>query len=345
MRSVGMRAGMLAVLLMASAGNSSTTGAGSAGVPTRADLDALRRRVALLETELALSQSRKPYLVLDAPARRLRYRLLGMTMREIPLRSVEVSGLRRAGAGSAPGPLTLAGIVTLKEKDGDPRLTPLTPAEIEAGAADENVADALPPEAPAAYSLRFKQKVAVRVEGLPEKRTVWTRAASWWRRLQPGGDRGGGRVGIKVALRLEEAKAREVYRSLVPGERLVLVPPEGFILPEAGQEAPGGVRSGRPVKPPAPRPPPPAEGVPFQIPPPVEPAPENDGGPGDRTAPGNGGPPGGSAAPGTEGDEDASAGAASAATPSPDPASTPVPVPADPAPSPLPGAPGAGGGA
>ncbi len=332
-----MRAGMIAALLLAAAG------AGNAAAPTGADLDALRRRVALLETELALSRSRKPYLILDAPARRLRYRLLGLTMREIPLQSVEMSGLRRAGAGGAPGPLTLAGIVTLKEKDGDPRLTPLTPAEIEAGAADENVADALPPEAPAAYALRFKQAVVVRVEGLPEKRTVWTRAASWWRRLRPGAGRGGGRIGMRVALRLEEGMAREVYRSLVPGERLVLVPPEGFLLPDAGQEAPGGVRSGRPVRPPAPRAGPPAEGVPFQIPPPVEPALENGGGPAEGTAPGNGGSPGGSAAPETEGDGDPPAGPAPAATPSPGPVSTPAPAPDDPAPSPAPGAPPAGG--
>lgn len=334
-----MRAGMLAVLLLAAAG------AGSAAAPTRADLDALRRRVALLETELALTKSRKPYVVLDAPARRLRYRLLGLTMREVPLQSVEMSGLRRVGAGGAPGPLTLAGIVTLKEKDGDPRLTPLTPAEIEAGAADENVADALPPEVPGAYALRFKQAVVLRIEGLPEKKTVWTRAASWWRRLRPRADRSGGRIRMRLSLHLEEARAREVYRSLVPGERLVLVPPEGFLLPDAGQEAPGGIRSGRPVRPPAPRPGPPAQGVPFQIPPPVEPALENGGAPADGTAPGSGGAPGGSAAPGAEGSEDPPAGPSPAAAPAPGPASNPVPAPAEEAPSPVRGAPPAGGGA
>ncbi len=309
MGGAGMRAGMVAALLLAAAG------AGSAAVPIHADLDALRRRVALLESELALSKSRKPYLVLDAPARRLRYRLLGMTMREIPLQSVEISGLRRADEGGVLGPLTLAGIATLKEKDGDPRLLPLTPAEIEAGAADENVADALPPEAPAGYALRFRQPVIVRVEGIPEKQTVFTQAASWWRRLRPGTGRGKGRIGMRVILHLEEARAREVYRSLVPGERIVLVPPEGFLLPFAGQEAPGSVRPGRPVNPPAPGPGPPAQGVPFQIPPPVDTAPEN----------------------GAEGDHPPPAGAEPAATPARDPvpASTPAPGPADPEPSPV----------
>ena len=313
MGGAGMRAGMVAALLLAAAG------AGSAAAPTHADLDAQRRRVALLESELALSRSRKPYLVLDAPAMRLRYRLLGMTMREIPLQSVEISGLRRAGEGGAPDPLTVAGIVTLQEKDGDPRLVPLTPAEIE-GAADENVADALPPEAPAGYALRFRQPVIVRVEGIPK-------AASWWRRLRPGTGRGKGRIGMRVILHLEEARAREVYRSLVPGERVVLVPPEGFLLPFAGQEAPSSVRPGRPVKPPAPRPGPPAQGVPFQIPPPVGPAPEN----------------------GAEGDHPPPAAAEPAATPAPGPApastSTPAPGPADPEPPPVPDDPPAGGGA
>ena len=60
MGGAGMRAGMVAALLLAAAG------AGSAAAPTHADLDAQRRRVALLESELALSRSRKPYLVLDA---------------------------------------------------------------------------------------------------------------------------------------------------------------------------------------------------------------------------------------------------------------------------------------
>jgi len=141
-----------------------------AGAPTRADLDLVRREVARLEGELALARSRKPYLVVDAPANVLRYGLLGMTMREIPARAIRIEGLGRSGAEDEPGPQALAGIMTLKEKERDPRLVPLTPEQIEAGAADENVADALPPEAPVDFSVRFKQPIVLRVEGVPEKK-------------------------------------------------------------------------------------------------------------------------------------------------------------------------------
>lgn len=329
-----MRAGMAALLLLVAAGAGFTAFAAGRGVtdeiaPTRDDLDALRRRVALLESELALSKSRKPYVVVDAPAKRLRHRLLGMTMREIPLRSVDISVLRRAGEGGVPGPLTLAGIVTLKEKEDDPRLTPLTPADIEAGAADENVADALPPEAPAEYTLKCRQPVIVRAEGLPEKKTAWSRAASWWRRLWPGAGGGKGRVGLRVALRLEEAPAREIYRSLVPGGRLVLVPPRGFLLPDAGQEAPRSVRPARPAKPPLPGPGPPAQGVPFQIPPPVQTEPENGSVPANGTVPGDSGTPGQETAPGAEGSQSPPAGTVPASTPAPLPTPTPGAGPAD----------------
>ena len=261
-----------------------------AGSPTRADLDLLRRQVARLEGELALARSRKPYLVVDAPAKVLRYGLLGMTMREIPARDIRIEGLGRSDTADEPGPLALAGIMTLKEKEKDPRLVPLTPEQIEAGAADENVADALPPEAPAGYTLHFRQRVAIRVEGLPESHGALSRAAGWWRRLWPGGGRGD-RIDLRVALRLEEGTAREVYRSLVPGEPIVLVPPAVYLLPDVGQEAPGKIKPGKAVKVPTPKPGPPAEGVPFQIPPPIEAAPEGESPPANGEAPGGEGTP------------------------------------------------------
>ena len=272
MSGARFRSGWTAALLLAALGT------GSAPAPTRGDLHALRRRVALLECELALSKTRKPYLVVDAGAKLLRYRLLGMTMRELPLQAIEIGGLVRSGEEGAPGFLAHAGTMILKEKDGDPRLSPLTPAEIEGGAADENVADALPPEAPADYTLHFRQRVAIRVEGLPESPGAFSRAAGWWRRLWPGARRGADRIDLRVALHLEEGAAREVYRSLVPGEPIVLVPPPGYLLPDAGQEAPGKIKPGKVVKVPAEKPGPPAEGVPFQIPPPIEAAPEGESG-------------------------------------------------------------------
>ncbi|MBI4169249.1 MAG: hypothetical protein HY510_04850, partial [Acidobacteria bacterium] len=75
-----------------------------AAAPTRADLDLGRRRVALLQGEHALAATRGPYVVLDLDARTLRYGLMGMDAREVPLASIEADGLRRASPGTAPDP-------------------------------------------------------------------------------------------------------------------------------------------------------------------------------------------------------------------------------------------------
>jgi hypothetical protein len=307
-----------------------------AGSPTRADLDLLRRQVARLEGELALARSRKPYLVVDAPAKVLRYGLLGMTMREIPARAIRIEGLGRSDTADEPGPLALAGIMTLKEKERDPRLVPLTPEQIEGGAADENVADALPPEAPDEFSVQFKQPIVLRVEGVPEKKGAWTGSLGGWRRLWPSWGGSGTRAALHLAVHVDETAAREIYRSLVPGERLLLVAPGGFLLPDVGQEPPRGVRPGRPAGPPPLVPGPSPPGVPFRIPPPV------------AEEPAEGASPAGEGA-GAAAGEDA---VAPAGAPTPEPSVSPVEQPAqeEPPQDPPPGGepappPGAGGGA
>lgn len=262
-------AALLGAVLLAGAAVVSFAAAHAAkeGASTRGDLDLLRRRVALLESELALARSRKPYVIVDAPGHRLRYGLLGMTVREIPAGEIRIDGLKRAHGAIAPAPVTLAGIMTLKEKENDPRLAPLTPEQIEAGASDENVADALPPEAPADFRVQLNQPVALRVEGVPEKDSVLAGATGWWRRLLPGGNRGG--VTLHLTVHVEETAAREIYRSLVPGYYLALVAPNGYVFPDAALESPRAVKPGRPARFAAPQPGPAPQGVPFRIPPPV----------------------------------------------------------------------------
>ena len=243
------------------------------GRPTRATLLAQRARVARLESEFALTSTRKPHLVLDLGRRTLTFRLMGMTVREVPFLAVDVRGLRPVSRrGDAPARF-LAGIFRLGEKEGDPRLSPLTPEQVEAGLDDENAADVLPPEPPSRYVLFFSQPLSVRVEGL-SKTGVIGRAWSAFRSRLPGLFRWSGHArereaAVRVSLHLDETTAREVYRSLVPDELWVVVPPLGMILPEAGQESPP---KPRPVRPAPRRAPPPvsAPGIPFQIPPPLE---------------------------------------------------------------------------
>ncbi len=198
-----------------------------------------------------------------------------MTVREIPVEVLGVRGLvaaKRVGSSIEP-PQSTAGIFSLREKEGDPRLAPLTPEQIEAGLDDENVADALPPDPPARYGLRFRQPVVVQVEGARGSAGVGgalSAIGSFWRRLfSRGGPGQSTRAALRVSLKIDEATAREVYRSLVPGERFIVLPPPGLLLPEAGQEPPHSIRPAGPAPRPTPVPAAPP-GVPFRIPPPVE---------------------------------------------------------------------------
>jgi hypothetical protein len=277
---------------------------------TRADLEAARRRVDLLEAELSLARTRKPYVVLDLESRTLRYALMGMDLRTIPVPDVETRGLVPAGAGKGPDPVRIAAIVSLREKEDDPRLDPLTPEQIEAGEADENAADVLPPEPPAAYDLRFHQPVVVQVAGRGEGGAGRLAAGvrNVLRRAYEAALRRGGRGGVRLVLHLDAGVAREVYRSLVPGERFVIVPPAGMTVPPIGQEAPKSLKAGRRPAAAPPVEPAPAPGVPFQIPPPVDldapPAPDADGdegAPAARPAPGE---PDAPAGPGEGSEED-----------------------------------------
>ncbi len=329
-----LRSALLAVLAVAAIDSRAATATARAGALTRADLDLLRRRVAVLESELALARSRKTYLVVDAPGKRLRYGLLGMTLREIPSAAIRMDGLRYAGEEGPPGPLALAAITTLKEKEKDPRLSPLTPEQIEAGAADENVADALPPEAPPDFDLQFKQPIVLRVEGVPEKKNAWAGTSGWWGRLWSGRRGGGNGVVLRLVVHVDETAAREIYRSLVPGERMLLVAPIGYHLPDAGQEPPRSVRPGRPAKPPVLQPGPSPQGVPFRIPPPVDQEPADGAGPASAGAEG----------PAVDGAPERPAEATPEPTPRHDDPPVRDPLQGDPSPESAPASPPRGGG-
>ncbi|HEV8200264.1 MAG TPA: hypothetical protein VGS03_09605 [Candidatus Polarisedimenticolia bacterium] len=235
---------------------------------TRADLDAVRRRAAVLESELALAATRKPYLVLDLGGRALRYRLMGMTMREVPIPDLAVEGLETSEG--TPGTPLLAGIFTLQEKENDPRLKPLSPEQVEDGADDENAANALPPEPPREYRLSFKQPIAIEVLGRETRGGVdgmWGRFVGALRRWHGPG--GGDEARLKIALHLDPDVAAEVYRSLIPELRLLVLPPGGMTLPAAGQESPPKPRPAKKIPPPVEKPAEPKE-VPFAIPPPED---------------------------------------------------------------------------
>ena len=290
--------GAFAALAMSGVRGAATapaTAQGPDAVPTRADLEAARVDVARLEAEQALARTRKPWVVIDIPARTLRYRLLGMDLRDVPFTDFDTHGLKRLAPGDkAPESRFLAGIFSIKEKEGDPRLSPLTPEQIEAGLDDENSADALPPDPPANYRLWFDQALVVRVNGTGAGRGVGERLRDWWRSIRRAGPRTTEGRTVHVKVEIDAAIAREIYRSLIPGGRIVVVPPRGFVLPDAGQPAPATLRPDRVRPRPAPEASPapsPEAGVPFRLPPPEEvpngtpPAPAPGATPSDTPAP------------------------------------------------------------
>jgi hypothetical protein len=297
-----MAPAVAALLLLAAPGS----GAEKPAARTRAELDTARRRAAVLESELALASTRKPYLVLDLGGRALRYRLMGMTMREVSIPSLVVEGLETSEA--SPGTPLLAGIFTLQEKENDPRLTPLSPEQVEDGADDENAANALPPEPPREYRLSFKQPIALEVLGRETRGGMpglWGRFIAALRRWH--GPEGSEEARLKIALHLDPDVAAEVYRSLIPDLRLLVLAPQGMMLPAAGQEAPPKPRPAKKTPPPRVEKEEPKE-VPFQIP-----APEDEQNRRDEGAEGPGEPP---------------------AEPPPPPGHEPVPAPEPPPPPP-----------
>ena len=271
----------------------------AAARPTRGDLETARRRAAILESELALASTRKPYLVIDLGGRVLRYRMMGMTMRDVPVLDVDVEGLQTAEP--AAGAALMAGIFTLKEKENDPRLTPLSPEQVEEGADDENTANALPPDVPREFRLSFKQPIAIEVVGRETRGGVpgmWGRFVGALRRWSGPG--GGEETRLRIALHLDPEIAAEVYRSLIPELRLLVVPPDGMQLPAAGQEAPPKPRAPKKTPPPPPKEPDPKE-VPFKIPPPEmengQRPPDEASGPGEPGTPEDGSVPEDGSAP------------------------------------------------
>jgi hypothetical protein len=195
---------------------------------------------------------------------------MGMTMREVELPGVRVTGLVPSTPEAQRDAPFLAGIFTLDEKEGDPRLNPLTPEQVEAGDDDENAANVLPPEPPKTYRLKFKQSFGLQVESEEKGGAVHGLkrvSRSIWERLGGGSDAKSTR--LAVAIQLEPGPAAEVYRSLIPSLRFLVIPPRGFVLPAAGQEPPPKPKAARPApaKPPKSIEPP---GVPFQIPAPVD---------------------------------------------------------------------------
>lgn len=169
-----------------------------------------------LEIELPLAASRLPYLVLDLTLSRLELRLSGFTAKSIPV-IVEVLGGPQAGRAVGPGRLALLTITdrghppeVIRPPDPDAPYDPLKDPKI------------FPPDPPTDFILSFEQPVRIRIHsGETESLEKALRGArntlrEWFER-EEGGE------GTRIRLRVPAASAREIYRALYPGEKVLVV--------------------------------------------------------------------------------------------------------------------------
>lgn len=170
----------------------------------------------LLEAELPLASTRKPYLILDLVSSRLIYRISGMTPKEIPFR---IDSIRGPGGWLLPDPDSLA--ILVLEGRGAPRevIRPPDPDKPVDPLKDPKI---FPPDPPSDYILSFDRPVKVRIVG--EKDTGWKdRLGSLKKAVRQWLGMGKGRGGLRIQLRLPAERAQEIYRGLYHGEKLLLL--------------------------------------------------------------------------------------------------------------------------
>jgi len=177
---------------------------------------AVEQETRLLEAELPLASSRKPYLILDLVSSGLLYRISGMTPKEIPFR---IDSIRGPEGWLVPDPDALS--ILVLEGRGAPRevIRPPDPDNPVDPRKDPKV---FPPDPPTDYILSFDRPVKVRILG--EKDAGWKDSLGSLRKaVRRWLGKGSGRGGIQIQLRLPAERAQEIYRGLYHGEKLLVL--------------------------------------------------------------------------------------------------------------------------
>ncbi|HEV8335016.1 MAG TPA: hypothetical protein VGR67_01190 [Candidatus Polarisedimenticolia bacterium] len=176
----------------------------------------LEQETRRLEAELPLAASKLPYLVLDLLSGRLEYRISGMSPKSIPF---QIGSLRGAAGTASLDPRHLT-LLVLKER-GAPRevIKPPDPDKPVDPLKDPKI---FPPDPPSEYVLSFEEPVRIRVVG--ERRITWKSGFTALRRaMRRWVARRAGKESIRIEIRLPAERAQEIYRSLYPGERILVL--------------------------------------------------------------------------------------------------------------------------
>jgi hypothetical protein len=179
--------------------------------------DRLFGELARLQLEMPLARTKQAYAILDLEEKRIQFRVRGRTMKEYGIVRYRLE--RPSGSGSRSSAFDVAH--RLEDRVGKE-----IPASLPAG---ESLMIA--PEPPPRYLWRFDGGLSVYIRRDAEPSAAGDRLAErvvrvakgigrLWRRLT-------GRQSRETLLYLimEEEQSREAYRSLLPGQSLLLLPP------------------------------------------------------------------------------------------------------------------------
>lgn len=169
-----------------------------------------------LEIELPLAESRLPYLVLDLTLSRLEFRMSGFTAKSLP---VVVEKLVGPQTGRTVGPGRLA-VLTMTDRGHPPEV--IRPPDPDAPYDPLKDPKIFPPDPPTDFILSFEQPVKIRfhsgeTESLEKALRGARNTLREWFEREEGGE------GTRIRLRVPGAAAREIYRTLYRGEKVLLV--------------------------------------------------------------------------------------------------------------------------
>jgi len=176
----------------------------------------LEQETRRLEAELPLAASKQPYLVLDLLSGRLEYRISGMNLKFLPF---QIGSLRNAAGPATRNPAHLT-VLVLKER-GAPRevIKPPDPDKPVDPLKDPKI---FPPDPPIEYVLSFEEPVEIRVVG--ERRISWKSGfTAVGRAMRRWAARRAGKESMRIEIRLPTERAQEIYRSLYPGEKVLVL--------------------------------------------------------------------------------------------------------------------------
>jgi hypothetical protein len=181
----------------------------------RTGKETLEEAIQRLESELPLSTTRKPYLILDLLGSRLDYRISGITAKSIAFR---IDSIRKRGVQTRPEPTKMM-ILRVEDRGAPPEV--IIPPDPDKPVDPLKDPKLFPPDPPTDFTLILDHGTKVRFLG--QKGTGWMegmgRAVKDWLPWGPGS----GRMETQIQILLPAERAQEIYRALYRDERVLVM--------------------------------------------------------------------------------------------------------------------------